>query len=176
MNSHWKPIVLFAAGVWGANFLSPWNLGAQGQAPAPPSEGLAGLDGVLVAVDLPSETATLLRIDKSAIADRVDRQLRTAGVRNLGREESIRQGAAELRVTLRAARIEDSAQVAYGLSIGVWEPVQLVRDRSRTHVAATWQSPGVVAAGQPPLTDVVLRQFDEQVAAFVRGYREANRQ
>jgi hypothetical protein len=182
MDSHRVRMALLTLGIFGANLMAPRELRAQErasertqqQAQTPPSAGLVGLDGVLVAVDLPTETAALLRIDRTTVADRVDRELRAARIRNLSRESPTRQGAAELRITLRAARLSDPALVAYQLAITVWEPAQLVRDRTKTVLAATWQSPGVLAADKPPVVDTALQQVDEQLDVFVRAFRAAN--
>jgi hypothetical protein len=174
MSSHLMRIALFAAGLLGVNLVAAWSLRAQTASPKLPAEGLAGLDGVLVVVDLPADTAALLGVDQATIAGRVDRQLRAARVRNLSREEPVRQGAAELRISLRASNVEDPTCIAYSITAAVWEPATLIRDRTKVVLASTWQSPGLTSAGKMPLAGTTLQRIDEQVDVFTRAYRMAN--
>ena len=167
-------ILVFAATFTGANLMAQWDLRGADPSNLPASEALIGLNGVRVAVDLPTEAAAALGVEKGAISDRVDRQLRTAKIRNLSREESVRQGAAELCVSVRASQVNEPALVAYRLDVTLLEPVLLVRDRGKSIVAATWRSPGIVAAGKSPLAESILRQVDEQLDYFVRAYRAVN--
>jgi hypothetical protein len=154
--------------------MAHWDLRCAETSKLPASEAFAGLDGVRVAVDLPTEAAATLGVEKGAISDRVDRQLRAAKIRNLSREESVRQGAAELCVSIRATQFNEPALIAYCVDVTLREPALLVRDRGQSIVAVTWRSPGIVAAGKSPLAESILRQIDKQVDYFVRGYRAAN--
>jgi hypothetical protein len=174
MTLQWIKILVVAASFAGANLMAQRNLRSDEASRLPPSEGLIGVDGVLLVVDVLAETATTLGIESATIAGRVDRQLRAARIRNLSREESVRQGAAELCVSIHASKAAEPAQVAYCLSVKLREPVLLVRDRARSVVAVTWQSPGIVAAGQAPLSESIMQQIDEQVEYFIRSFREAN--
>jgi hypothetical protein len=175
-NMGWRRfgVVAVVATLFGTNFMAQGDLGADEAAQIPIYEALVGLDGVLPKIDIPSETAVGLGVDGANIAERVNRQLRAANMRNFGREESVRQGVAELCVSIRAAQLKDPAVVAYHLDVALREPALLVRARERSIVAVTWQAPGVVSAVKSPSADSILRQIDEQIDYFIRSYRAAN--
>jgi len=166
--------VVAVAVVLGGNPMAQRDLRADETAPTPISQALIGLDGVLPKIDLPTATAVELGLDGNNVADRVNRQLHDAKVRNFGREESVRQGVAELCVSIRASQLKDPAVVAYHLDVVVREPALLVRDRERSIVAVTWRAPGLVSVEKTPSADSILRQIDEQIDYFIRSFRAAN--
>lgn len=175
MAISWLKYVGTCVTVCALNLMVNQQLRAEDDAGRSRLGALAGLDGVLVEVGISDEVAAVLGVKKSAIGERVERRLEAGKVRNLSREESVRQGAAKLCVAVQSIRVGKSAEQLWRVDVSIREPVLLVRDPQRSIVATTWQGPSVVVGGEGVTAESAVKQLEEQIDNFARSYHEANK-
>ena len=131
-------------------------------------KSLKGMKGIYVVVeDLGSELkGTLTRRD---VRDRVEAQLRTAGIRLFKEKEAAKlPGEPYLYVNLAALPLEHQ-RFACRIDLEVHQHVATVHDSKGGH-AITWEQ-GVLTVGG---VETIVKHLDELVFAFVCDYLAIN--
>jgi|SRR5947209_8566930 len=128
---------------------------------------LRGLHSVNVIVDTLDKELVRENLTQDALLSRIQQRLEAAGI-------ALDKGANEflgLRVTqVRGKR----GPVAVCLSIGLYQPVVLSRDKDIRSVTQTWEVVTTLMAEPKVLYDASMSSIDELTDRFVAAYRSVN--
>jgi hypothetical protein len=161
-----KGLVLLAA------FALP--LGGAGDAALDRST-MRGLAAVNVVIDPVAEELQAQEVTANLLVTRLEQKLRDSGVK-------IDQNASEfvaLRLTsVRAARGSfvgrTGGPFAVAATIGLYQPVMLVRDRNVRTATQTWEVDTITLADAKQVYRACMDSVDELAARFVTAWRSVN--
>jgi hypothetical protein len=144
----------------------PLKVGAANDAPLERTT-LRGLPAVNVVIDTLDKELARENLTQDALQSRIEQRLRSAGV-PLGKDANVFLG---LRVTqVRAKR----GPVAVCLSIGLYQPVVLSRDKAIRSVTQTWEVETILMAESKVLFEASMTSVDELTDRFVAAYLSVN--
>jgi hypothetical protein len=157
---HWRIALLLAA-------LAPAiQMDAANDAPLERAT-LRGLQAVNVVIDTLDPELAQENLTQDAFQSRMEQRLQNAGIR-LDKEAREFLG---LRVThVRARR----GPVAVCLSIGLYQPVELGRDKDIKSVTQTWEVVTILMADRKVLNEASMNSVDELTDRFVAAYQSVN--
>jgi hypothetical protein len=128
---------------------------------------LRGLTAVSVVIDTLDKELAHENLTQDALQSRMEQRLQNAGI-PLGKDAREFLG---LRVTqVRAKR----GPVAVSLSIGLYQPVVLSRDKNIRSVTQTWEVVTTLMADPKALFEASMSSVDELTDRFVKAYQAVN--
>jgi hypothetical protein len=156
----WRIVLLLAI------LTPPLKVGAANDAPLERAT-LRGLKAVSVVIDTLDKELAQENLTQDALQSRVEQRLRNAGI-PLGKDAHEFLG---LRVTqVRAKR----GPVAVYLSIGLYQPVVLSRNKDIRSVTQTWEVVTILMADSKVLYDASMTSVDELTDRFAAAYQSVN--
>ncbi len=157
---HWKIAFLLVV------LTLPLQLGAANDAPLDRAT-LRGLQAVGVVIDTLDKELAHENLTEDALQSRMEQRLQKAGIPP-GKDANVFLG---LRVTqVRGKR----GPVAVCLSIGLYQPVVLSRDKNIRSVTQTWEVVTTLMADSKVLFDASMSSVDELIDRFVAAYQSVN--
>ncbi|HWQ55477.1 MAG TPA: hypothetical protein VN442_17450 [Bryobacteraceae bacterium] len=145
--------------------------------------GLLPVFSLFGAGDTPLDRSTLRGLKSfSVVVDRLDPELEGAGVTrdNLQARLTRRMETADITVDAKAPEFlglrlmhvrRRRGPYAVCLTLAVYQPVTLVRDRQVKTATQTWELQTVLITDPKGLTDAIIRATDELLDGFVTAYR-----
>ena len=128
---------------------------------------LRGLPAVNVVIDTLDKEFAHENLTQDALQSRLEERLRKAGI-PLGKDANVFLG---LRVTQARAK---RGPVAVSLSIGLYQPILLSRDRNIRSVTQTWEVVTTLMAEPKVLYEASMSSVDELTDRFVAAYQAVN--
>jgi hypothetical protein len=157
---NWKMVLLLAI------LTQPLQVDAANDGPLDRAT-LRGLPAVGVVIDKLDKELAHENLTQDALQSRMEKRLRNAGM-PLGKDANVFLG---LRVTqVRAKR----GPVAVSISIGLYQPVVLSRDRNIRSVTQTWEVVTTLLAEPKVLFEASMTSVDELTDLFVTAYQAVN--
>ncbi|HXB67442.1 MAG TPA: hypothetical protein VNY05_04325 [Candidatus Acidoferrales bacterium] len=157
---NWRIVLLLAI------LTQPFPVDAANDAPLERAT-LKGLTAVGVVIDTLDQELAHENLTQDALQSRMERRLQNAGIPLVkdGRE------FLGLRVTqVRSKR----GPVAVSISIGLYQPVLLSRDRNIRTVTQTWEVVTTLMAEPKVLYEASMTSVDELIDRFVAAYQSMN--
>ena len=149
-------------------FILPRLTAGAGDAPLDRAT-LRGLAAISVVVDLMDPELQKLGITQDAIQPRLETRLQAAHIK-------VDKSAPEFiafRITfVHAAR----GPYAVSVTVGLYQPVLLARDRNLKTATQTWEVESVLMADSKLLQTACFETVDDLVDRFVKAYRAVNPQ
>ena len=128
---------------------------------------LRGLMAVNVVIDPVAPEIEKVGATADGLRTRLEQRLRDAGIKI----DTASTEFVGLRVTsVRAAR----GPFAITITIGLYQPVTLVRDRNVKTATQTWEAGAVVLADTKQVYRACMDSVDELTGQFVTAYRSVN--
>ncbi len=128
---------------------------------------LRGLMAVNVVIDPVAPEIQKVGATADGLRTRLEQRLRDAGIKI----DTASTEFVGLRVTsVRAAR----GPFAITITIGLYQPVTLVRDRNVKTATQTWEAGAVVLADTKQVERACMDSVDELTGQFVTAYRSVN--
>ena len=157
---NWRTVLLLAI------LAQPLTVDAANDAPLERAT-LRGLHAINVVIDTLDTALAHENLTQDALQSRMEERLRKGGI-PLGKDAREFLG---LRVTqVRAKR----GPVAVSLSIGLYQPVLLSRDRNIRSVTQTWEVVTTLMAEPKVLYEASMSSVDELTDRFVAAYQAVN--
>jgi hypothetical protein len=130
---------------------------------------LRGLAAVNLVVDLIDPELQKLGITQDAVAPRLEERLKAAHI-------NIDKSAAEF-IAFRITFVHPNrGPYALSVTVGVYQPVILSRDRNLRTSTQTWEVESVVMGDSKVLKNACFETVDDLVDRFVKAYQEVNPQ
>jgi hypothetical protein len=157
---NWRIVLLLAI------LTQPLKVDAANDAPLERAT-LKGLKAVGVVIDTLDQELAHENLTQDELESRMERRLKSAGI---AFDKDAREFLG-LRVTqVRAKR----GPVAVSLSIGLYQPVLLSRDRNIRSVTQTWEVVTTLMAEPKVLYEASMTSVDELTDRFVAAYQSVN--
>jgi hypothetical protein len=128
---------------------------------------LRGLPAVSVVIDKLDKELAHENLTQDALQSRMEERLRKGGI-PLGKDANVFLALRLMQV--RAKR----GPVAVCLSIGLYQPVLLSRDRNIRSVTQTWEVVTILSAESKVLYEASMSNLDELTDSFVAAYKAVN--
>jgi hypothetical protein len=143
-----------------------WPLGAAGDAPLDRAT-LRGLAAVNVVIDPVDPEIQKEGVTVDGLQMRLEEGLRNADI------QMDTTGKAFLALRLRSVRAA-RGPLAIAMTIGLYQPVTLVRDPTMKTATATWEVDTVILADPKQVYRACIDSADELTKRFVTAYRSVN--
>jgi hypothetical protein len=128
---------------------------------------LRGLKAISVVIDTLDKELDHENLTQDALKSRMERRLQNAGI-PLGKD-------AHEFLALRVTQVRDKrGPVALSISIGLYQPVVLSRDRNIRSVTQTWEVVTTLMAEPKVLNEASMSSVDELTDRFVAAYQSVN--
>jgi hypothetical protein len=128
---------------------------------------LRGLKAINVVIDTLDKELAHENLTQDALKSRMERRLQNAGI-PLGKD-------AHEFLALRVTQARDKrGPVAVSISIGLYQPVVLSRDRNIRSVTQTWEAVTTLMAEPKVLNEASMSSVDELTDRFVAAYQSVN--
>jgi hypothetical protein len=157
---NWKTVLLLAI------LTQPLKMDAANDAPLDRAT-LRGLPAVTVVIDTLDKELAHEGLTQDALQSRMEQRLRHAGM-PVGKDANVFLG---LRITQARAK---RGPVAVCISIGLYQPVVLSRDKNIKSVTQTWEVVTTLMAEPKALNEASMSSVDELTDRFVAAYQAAN--
>jgi hypothetical protein len=129
---------------------------------------LRGLHAINVVIDTLDKELAHEDLTQDALKSRMERRLQNAGI-PLGKET-------HEFLALRVTQVRDKrGPVAVSISIGLYQPVVLSRDRNIRSVTQTWEVVTTLLADPKVLNEASMSSVDELTDRFVAAYQSVNK-
>ena len=144
----------------------PVAIGGAGDAPLDRAT-LRGLKSLNVIIDPIDPELEKVGLTRDALQTRLSSRLRDGGIK-------VEDGANEF-VGLRLLQVRNRrGPYAVALTIGLYQPVLLVRDQKIRTATQTWEVETILLAEPKQLERASLTSVDELAARFISAYRSVN--
>jgi hypothetical protein len=128
---------------------------------------LRGLPAVSVVIDKLDKELAHENLTQDALQSRMEKRLQNAGM-PLGKD-------ANVFLALRVMQVRDKrGPVAVSISIGLYQPVVLSRDKNIRSVTQTWEVVTTLMAEPKVLYEASMSSVDELTDRFVAAYQSVN--
>ena len=128
---------------------------------------LKGLTAISVVLDRIDPELDRNGLTQAALQARLERRLQDGGI-------NIQKDRNEF-LALRILQVRGNrGPYALCLSIGLYQPVQLTRDKNIRTATQTWEVETVLMADSKQLSDASMNSVDELAARFITAYRSVN--
>jgi hypothetical protein len=131
---------------------------------------LRGIEAVNVVVDPVDPQVESAGVTRADLRARVETRLRSKGMM----VDTSRPEFLAVRMTLAHSGRGPFAMYAVALTLGLYQPVELVRDAKVRTATQTWEVETVILSAPKSLDQAVLDSIDDLTDRFVKAHRSVN--